>query len=366
MVSRALLACMAVVSASCATAPSSRAAEAAAGPYRIVASVPGGDADGLWDYATVDAPARRLYLAQGGVTVLDLDTGKVTAHFVSGRTFQGMGMSHHAIAVDNGKTLAVSDAGSNSVDFFDPETGKLRSVVTVGPVIQRNWHNPDSLLYEPKSKLLIAVEGDSSNLSLIDTKTFTKRGEIQIDKGKLETAATDGAGLVYVNEEESGRIAVVDTAKRKLIRQIVMKDCEEPTGLAYDVKDRLAISVCSNGWVKFIAPERDEEVASIKVGPGADGLVYDPKRQVVFSFGGDDGTLSIIAVHGRSNIALVQVLQTKPGGRLGALDPKTGRVYIPVASFGPPAAPVNLPGLGPIPGLNPHTFAFLVAQPASP
>ena len=34
--------------------------------------------------------------------------------------------------------------------------------------------------------------------------------------------------------------------------------------------------------------------------------------------------------------------------------------------FGPPAAPITLPGLEPMPGLNPHTFVFLVVAPASP
>jgi hypothetical protein len=214
--------------------------------------------------------------------------------------------------------------------------------------------------------LLIAVNGDSSRLSLIDTTAFAKNGEIPIGKGKLETAVADGAGLVYVNQEETNSIAVVDVAKGKVLQEIAMKDCEEPTGLAYDSKDRLLISVCSNGLAKFIAADSKKEVASVKVGSGADGIIYDPERHVAFSFGGEDGTLSVIAVHSRKNIALVQTLKTKPGARLGALDPKTGRVYIPVATFGPPAAPLKLPGLETLPGLNPHTFEFLVVAPTSP
>jgi DNA-binding beta-propeller fold protein YncE len=148
-----------------------------------------------------------------------------------------------------------------------------------------------------------------------------------------------------------------------VIRQITMNGCEEPTGLAYDSKDELVMSVCSNGLVEFIASDSDKEVARVKVGPGADGIVYDPDRHFLFSFGGDDGTLSIIAVRDRKNIDLVQTLKTKPGARLGALDPKTGRVYIPSASFGPPAAPITLPGMESLPGLNPHTFEFVVAAP---
>jgi DNA-binding beta-propeller fold protein YncE len=355
-----------VLSAFCLTASYSQSSELQSGKYQMLASVPGGSADGVWDYATVDDAARRLYLAQDGVTVLDLDTGKITPHFVTGKPFQGLVPTHHVLPVNGGKALAVSDVARNSVDFFDPQTGRILSVVSVGPPPEQNWHNPDGLLYEPKSKLLIAVNGDSSSLSLIDTAAFAKIGDIPVGEGKLETAAADGAGLVYVNQEQANSIAVVDVTKRKVLQEIVMQDCEEPTGLAYDSRDRLVISVCSNGRVKFIAADSREAVASVKVGPGADGIVYDPERHVVFSFGGDDGTVSVIAVHGRKSIALVQTLKTKPGARLGALDPKTGRVYIPAATFGPPAAPLKLPGLESVPGLNPHTFEFLVVAPTSP
>jgi DNA-binding beta-propeller fold protein YncE len=363
---RKFFACIGALSLLFASAAGSRVVEPKTGLYQIVASVSGAPADGLWDYATIDGAARRLYLAQNGVTVLDLDTGKVTPHFVKGRTFQGLGMSHHAVPVNGGKVLAVTDAGANSVDFFDARTGAIMSSVSVGPVAAQNWHNPDSLLRESKSDLLICVNGDSSSLSLIDTKTFTKVGDIPVGKGKLETAAADGAGLVYVNEEGSGSIAVVDVAERKVIREIAMQGCEEPTGMVYDSKDRLVISVCSNGVVKFIAADSDKEVASITVGAGADGLAHDPERNIVFSFGGDVGTLSVIALQGRNNIALVQTLKTKPGARLGALDPKTGRIYIPSASFGPPAAPIKLPGMEELPGLNPHTFEFIVVAPTAP
>ena len=47
-----------------------------------------------------------------------------------------------------------------------------------------------------------------------------------------------------------------------------MKDCEESTGLAYDSRDRLVISVCSNGLAKLIAAD-GKKVASVSVGSGA-------------------------------------------------------------------------------------------------
>jgi len=111
------------ISVFCSTAAYSQLPQQTVAPYKIIAPIPGGGADGLWDYATIDVDARRLYLAQEGVTVLDLDSGKVTPHFVKGRTFQGLGMSHQVLPINGGTTLAVTDAGTNSVDFFDPRSG---------------------------------------------------------------------------------------------------------------------------------------------------------------------------------------------------------------------------------------------------
>lgn len=298
--------------------------------------------------------------------MLDLESGHVTPHFVKGTPFQGPMPTHHVLPVNRGQAVAVTDVGANSVDFFDPGTGKIVAKVSVGPQRKQHLHNPDGLLYEPKSQLLIAVAGDSSSLSLIDTTAFAKRGEISIGKGKLETAVADGTGLVYVNEEATHSIAVIDIGKRKLLRQLVLKDCEEPTGMAFDPKDQLVISVCSNGIAKFVSLKTLREVASVKVGAGADGVIYDAERGYAFTFGGDEGTLSIIAVRDPNSISLVQTLTTRPSARLGALDPRTGRLYIPAAVFGPPAAPFIVPGLGSLPGLNPHTFEFLVVAPRSP
>jgi DNA-binding beta-propeller fold protein YncE len=227
------------------------------------------------------------------------------------------------------------------------------------------WHDPDALVYDPATGYLIAVNGDSGTLSLINVADYRIAGEISIG-GKLESAAVDGQGLLYVNEEDKDRIAVVDIAHRKLVGEFTLKDCSEPTGIAYDAPDRLIISVCSNGLAKFVSTQNGSEASSVKVGTGADCIVYDGKRHVVFSPGGEEGSLSIISVEGSSRIKLKQTIKTRIGSRLGALDPESGKFYIPAATFGPPATPLKLPGLEPMPGLNRGTFEFLVVGLPSP
>ena len=334
--------------------------------YAVLATIPGQPADGIWDYATFDGTAQRLYLAQNGVTVLDARTGQVSSMLSQEPTPGSIAPIHAVVPLGTGDVAAFSDSSKNAVVFFHATTGKtIAMVITSSHRRPSGWHDPDALVYDLATGYLIAVNGDSGTLSLIDVADYRMAGEISIG-GKLESAVADGKGLLYVNEEDKGRIGVVDIAHRKLVREFTLRNCSEPSGIAYDAPDRLIISVCSNGLAKFVSTQDGKEAASIKVGLGADCIAYDSERRIVLSPGGQDGTLSIIAVDGLSNIKLKQTIRTQIGSRLGALDPASGNFYIPAAKFGPPARPLKLPGLHPMPGINQGTFEFLVVGPRSP
>jgi len=332
----------------------------ASSDYVVLATIPAHHAQGIWDYATVDVGAGRLYLAQDGVTLLDLKTGAVTARYMHKAKSHFAVPIHSVVAVRDAGVIAVSDSSTNSVVFLHTETGRPFAMTRTGPRLRKDsWHDPDALVYDSATASLIAVNGDSGSLAIVDVTTRKMTGRVRIG-GKLESAAVDGRGLLYVNEEEKSRIAVVDIVKRRVINQFALSECTNPTGIAYDASDQLIISVCSNGLAKFIATKDGREVASIKVGEGADNIVYDQKERVVFSPSGQDGTLSIISVNGASDIVLRQTVKTRIGSRLGALDPSTGNFYLPAARFGPPAPPLKLPGLEVMAGVNRGTFEFIV------
>ncbi|MGA9657759.1 MAG: hypothetical protein WBQ60_01470 [Asticcacaulis sp.] len=50
-------------------------------------------------------------------------------------------------------------------------------------------------------------------------------------------------------------------------------------------------------------------------------------------------------------------MTTRPGARTAALDPDTGRIYLPFAEYDPPPKPENRPSI------VPDTFAVLVVGP---
>src|SRR4030081_864577 len=185
----------------------SSAAEAAA--YSIVAHVPG--SGGAWDYAVVDAHSGRLFLAQGGVTAVDLKTSTVTTGLVPGK------MTHGLAPLGDG-TLAVDDSQSKVITIFDGASGKILSTISTAndnPV--SGVHALDAIVLEPKSGLLIALNGESGLALLVDVKKSSVVGTMSLD-GHPEFAAADGMGNIYINVNRANKSAIVaiDVAARKI------------------------------------------------------------------------------------------------------------------------------------------------------
>ena len=318
--------------------------------YSVVQRVPGTGRS--WDYAVVDEQAQRLYLAQQGVTSLDLKTGELTTGLVSAKSTHGLAL------LGDGK-VAVDDSATRTVTIFDGATGKVLSTIETAAQNPANGvHALDALVREPKSGLLVAINGNAGLLILIDVDQGKVVGTIPIH-GTPEFAVADGRGALYINVTEGKKAEVlgVDITARKVVSHYALKGCEEPTGMAYDQADDLLVSVCDNGAVKFLHRANGQEAASLMAGEGPDAVMFDSQRRLVFVPSGDKGTLSVIAVNSATDIKLVQTLATQKGTRLGAVSSTTGKVYLPTAKFGPPVPPV------PYPSVVPGTFEVLVAAP---
>jgi DNA-binding beta-propeller fold protein YncE len=340
-----------LMAAALAVAEAAAPVRASAHEYVLSARITG--PGGAWDYAVVDDSNSRLYLAQQGVTALDLGSGELTHGLLKG------GMTHGLAPLGDG-SVAVDDAVTKTITVFNGATGQVRATINTArdnPVA--GVHALDALVREPKTGQLAAVNGESGLLLLVDLERQSVVGTVKIG-GKPEYAAADGVGRIYINvsRDEKAEIVAVDVLARKVVGHIPLLGCEEPTGLAYDREADLLMSVCDNGIAKFIRAGNAEEVASLPVGKGADAIMFDPRRRRAFVPGAESGTLSIIAVRSASDIAVVQTLDTQRGTRLGAVDSATGKVYLPAAKFGPPVPP------SPYPSVVPGSFVILVVAPA--
>ena len=97
-------------------------------------------------------------------------------------------------------------------------------------------------------------------------------------------------------------------------------------------------------------------IATLKIGKGPDGVLLDAARRRAF-IPAADGTLSVLALRARDDIALVGAVKTTAGAKTGAVDPSTGNIYLPSVELQPPEKEGARPK--PVPG----SFTILVVAP---
>src|SRR5438270_9318966 len=186
-----------------------------------------------WDYLTMDAGSRRLYISRGThVQILNIDTGKIEGDIPD---LKGV----HGIALEKaGKKGYISDGRDNSVVVFDLDSLKSTGKVQAGT-------NPDAILFDPATKRVFAFNGRSGNATVIESKDNTIAGTIDLG-GKPEFAVSDAKGKVLVNIEDKSEVVQIDPREMKVANTWPLAPGEGPSGLAIDLDNEVLFSGCDN------------------------------------------------------------------------------------------------------------------------
>jgi DNA-binding beta-propeller fold protein YncE len=321
------------------------AAGARAQDYRVLQRVTLGG-EGGWDLLAVDAAAHRLYVARGTrVMVIEADTLKLVGEIPDTAGVHGV-----AIASDLGRGFT-SNGRTGSSTIFD-----LKTLAKVGEV--KTGENPDMILYEPKSHRVLAFNGRSKDVTVIDAKAGTVAGTIALE-GKPELAVEDGKGTVFANLEDKSEVVALDPVALKVKGRWSLAPCEEPTGLAIDRAHRRLFASCDNKMMAVMDADSGKVVTTLPIGQGPDGAAFDSDRQLAFSSNGRDGTVTVIHESAPDKFEVVQTVETAKSARTIDLDPKTHRLYLVAAQFGPPPSP-TAEQPRPRPAMVPGTFEVLV------
>jgi DNA-binding beta-propeller fold protein YncE len=316
--------------------------------YKVTGTIPI-PGDSGWDYLIADGDSRTLYVSHGDhVALLDLDSEKVTGKIEGMKRIHGIALAHE---FNRG---FISDGGSDEVVIFD-----LKSHEALDKV--KTCSNPDGILYDPASKKVFAFNGRSSNATVIDAKSGKVAGTIPLD-GKPEFPVSDGKGDVFVNIEDKSEIQKIDPKGLKVTATWSIAPCEEPSGLAMDVKNRRLFSVCDNQKMAVVDAGSGKVVTTVPIGDGPDAAYFDPDKGLVFSSNGA-GTLTVVKQESADKYTVVDNVKTEKSARTMALDPKTKKIYLPAAGFGEAPSP-TADNPHPRPKMVPGTFHLVVVSPS--
>jgi len=300
-----------------------------------------------WDYLTLDIKNHRLFITRGErVDVFDTSRKSVIG------TIDHLEGVHGVALVPEQNKIFITEGTANRVAIVDFQT--LAPVTTVATGLK-----PDAVTYDPASERVFVSDNNGESLTIIDTKSLASVGQIKLD-GAPETSVADGDGRLYVNLEDKSQIAVIDTKNQKLLSRFDLTSaCEEPTGLAFNPKEKLLFSVCRNKHMLVV----DAVTGSIKeilpIDGRPDAAIFDAEHGLVFSSNGE-GTLTVVGKTNEAHYEVLETVPTKTSARTMALDPETGDIFLSAAEMETlPASTDAERRPSPIPG----TFTLLRVSP---
>ncbi|MDB4887579.1 MAG: hypothetical protein JWN79_3017 [Gemmatimonadetes bacterium] len=315
---RRLAALLLALAAAVASAPSALAAQ---GMYHLESAVTLPGVDPSWDYLTLEPSRGRLYIGRraAGVTVYDVAAGRVVAVIAQSEGANATTLAPH---VDRGFT--VNEDGT--VTMFELSTLRTLSRSKVG-------EDADAAVYEPVTRQVAVTQGDSHRIALLDAATGRVAGAVITRSSKLDGAAADGTGGVFVAERDRNAVLHVDARQRRISAEWPVPGCSEPTGLAYD-RERARIFVGCRGGHPVLAvldARRGTVVARMPIGRGNDGVIYDAGTRRVYTSNGVDANLVIFDQVDADHYRLADAPTTRPFARTMAFDPSTKRIYLVTA-----------------------------------
>lgn len=302
--------------------------------------------EGGWDYLNIDTSSRHLFISRGThVIVLDADSGKQIGDIPDTPGVHGI-----ALAPDLGRGFT-SNGREGTVTIFDLNT--LQPIDKVKDV----GKNPDAILFDPATKRVFTFNGGSHDSTAIDAATGKIVGRIPLG-GKPEFGVSTGAGEIFVNIEDKSELVALDPNELKVKSRWPLAPCEEPSGLAIDLKNRRLFSGCDNKMMAVTDADTGKVITTVPIGEHVDANGFDPETQLAFASCGD-GSLTVAHEDSPDKVTVVQNVATERGARTMILDPKTHQIYLVTAKFGPPPTPTAAQP-HPWPAILPDTFVVLV------
>lgn len=296
--------------------------------------------DGSWDYLTVDAVNRRVYISHGSqVEVLDADSHKLVGTIPDTKGVHGI-----AVAADLGRGF-ISNGKASTATIFDLKTLKKIDEVKTGK-------NPDAILFDPASKRVFTFNGADKNATAFEAENGKIAGTIPLG-GKPEFAAADGKGNVFVNIEDTNEVAKIDTRTLKVLDRWPLAPGETPTGMAMDTRTNRIYSVCRSKHLVILRADTGKVVATLPIGVGTDAAAFDPfTRRIYCSCG--DGTVTVVQDDGNDKYSVIETIKTRPRSRTMTLDPQTHTLFLPTAEFKAASKP------GERPSMEPNSFGVMI------
>ena len=256
------------------------------GPLKLKETIPlVGLKDGDFDHFALDAAGQRLFLAaeeNSLVIAIDLRTNKVIAKIQGAKAPHSLGYDPELK-----KLFVVDDGGPNQVEIFDGTSFKRLGTVPMDA-------HADVSIYDPAHKKFYVGNGgrqakeDYTLISVVDTASDKKVGDIKIDGDRIESIRLEEKGpRMFVNVYYKGIVAVVDREKQAVTASWNYSQEGKNFGsMAFDEADhRLFVHARDPGKVLVIDSDSGKLITSLLCQGDYDDAIWDSHTRRLYLIG---------------------------------------------------------------------------------
>lgn len=285
--------------------------------------------EGGTDYIAAETATGRVFVSRSShMMVVEGATGKVLGDIPNTPGVHGAGFAPKA---GHGFT---TNSGDETVTMFDLKTLAVIRQIKVGPGL-------DGIMYDEADDKIILTNHSRpiGTLTAIDPKSGDIVATVELEDTAPEGAAADGKGHIFVNNEGTNTIQVIDVKTWKATASWPIAPCDGPTGIAYDKASNRIFSGCSKTSV-VVDASTGKVVASITNGTRVDALGWDAAKKLIYIPNGGEGNVTVVHQDSPDKYRVVATVATVPGAKTIAVDPGTHNVYLFQPERGPVPPPV--------------------------
>lgn len=303
-------------------------------PLKLIMTTPMPGFTGDFDHFGLDLKGNRLFLAsedQKTVEVFDLPTGD-RIHSIA-----GFGHPLTMAYLPESDRLIVTNGDTDDVALVDCKEYRIINTLKLGKGVDHGVLNPINKYFYVENGG--GTEGKMHVLTIIDTKSFKKVGEVAgLPGDSNEGMVIDREGKkLYVNLTGSDEVGVIDLNSRQLIARWPLPNAHVAHAIALDEPNHRLFTATRNP-PQFIVfnTETGKVVTSLPcVGVNSD-MSFDVARKRIYVTGSD--TASVFEQRDADHYAHIAEVPTAYRAKSSIFVPTLKRLYVAVSSKGKPDA----------------------------
>ena len=294
------------------------------------------NASNHFDHFEVDLKRHRLFITpedHKSVEVYDFRTGA----FV--HSIRGIGMAHAVLYRPDLDEVFVTDGADGALRIFTGADYKLIKTVKL-------LTDADSIGYDPATHYLYIDNGgldahiDYCLLSIVDTNTGKRVGDIRIESNRIEAMVLERGGpRIFLNMTEKNEIGVIDRRSRMVIAKWPVQGGKVNVAIALDEAHHRLFVACRDGRLIVFNSDTGKVLQTLPIATGVDDMTYDPVRHRLYVACGE-GVVDVYQQLTADQYRLLGAIPTGPLGKTGRLIPELNRYFVAVPPHGNVSAEV--------------------------